>query len=194
LKLDPRVKRTRKLLQQALTELMAEKSYRAITVGDIANRATVNRATFYAHFPDKQALLEYAIREMFRQRLRSQLPGAGLWNADNLAGLLQTVCEYLAEMDRHCPPPHGQMEPLMEEQIKAELYEILRAWMVDRPSGNRGSSPTADQAAMVGSWAIYGAAVQWTRQQRSVPIAGFVRQVLPLISASLQRAPAGGQN
>ncbi len=60
---DPRVKRTRKLLQAALIELLAEKSFEAITVHDIAERSTINRATFYAHFVDKYALLATWIRE-----------------------------------------------------------------------------------------------------------------------------------
>ena len=54
---DPRVKRTRQLLLQALDELAAEKDIRSISVQDIAARATLNRATFYAHFRDKEALL-----------------------------------------------------------------------------------------------------------------------------------------
>jgi AcrR family transcriptional regulator len=40
---DPRVRRTRKLLQQALTELLAEKSFHSINVQDVVDRATVNR-------------------------------------------------------------------------------------------------------------------------------------------------------
>src|SRR5207245_2778046 len=55
---DPRVKRTRKLLQQAFIELFQEKGFAAISIQDITERATVNRATFYAHFPDKYALLD----------------------------------------------------------------------------------------------------------------------------------------
>src|SRR5829696_1261418 len=41
-KLDPRVRRTRQWLQEALINLMAEKSFEAITVQDIAERAGVN--------------------------------------------------------------------------------------------------------------------------------------------------------
>jgi hypothetical protein len=43
---DPRVKRTRQLLQRAFVDLIHEKSFEAITVQDIAERATLNRATF----------------------------------------------------------------------------------------------------------------------------------------------------
>lgn len=186
MKLDPRVKRTRKLLQQALTELMAEKSFRAITVRDIAARATLNRVTFYAHFSDKHALLESTIREMIHERMRSELPEGAPFNPDNLATLILTVCEFVSEMDRRCPPPHGQMEPLMEKQIKAELYEILREWLTDVPFEESRQLPTAEQAAMVSSWGIYGAALQRSQQQQPEPVGEFVQQILPLILAGLQ--------
>lgn len=54
---DRRVQRTRKLLQDALIAMMIEKGYEAATVQNIIDRANVGRATFYAHFADKQALL-----------------------------------------------------------------------------------------------------------------------------------------
>jgi len=185
-KLDPRIKRTRQLLQQALMELMAEKSFQAITVQDIAERATVNRVTFYAHFEDKYALLEYTMREMFRQRLRSQLPDGSLFSPENLARLILMVCELLAETGRQCPPPHGQLEPLMEKQIKAELYEVLYAWLAEASSGKTERRPTPEQAAMITSWAIYGAAVQWSQKEQPEPAREFVQQVLPIIIASLK--------
>ena len=51
-KLDPRVKRTRTLLEQAFMDLIQEEGFQGVTVQDIAERAGVNRATFYAHFAD----------------------------------------------------------------------------------------------------------------------------------------------
>lgn len=190
-KVDPRIKRTRQLLQQALMDLMREKSFQAITVQDIAERATVNRVTFYAHFEDKYALLEYTMREMFKQRLRSQLPDGSLFSPENLARLILIVCELLAETGRQCPPPHGQLEPLMEKQIKAELYEVLYAWLAEAASGKTERRPTPEQAAMITSWAIYGAAVQWSQKEQPEPAQEFVQQVLPIIIASLNTSVAG---
>jgi len=190
-KVDPRIKRTRQLLQQALMDLMREKSFQAITVHDIAERATVNRVTFYAHFEDKYALLEYTMREMFKQRLRSQLPDGSLFSPENLARLILMVCELLAETGRQCPPPHGQLEPLMEKQIKVELYEVLYAWLAEASSGKTDRRPTPEQAAMITSWAIYGAAVQWSQKEQPEPAQEFVQQVLPIIIASLNTSVAG---
>ena len=184
-KLDPRIKRTRQLLQRALMELMAEKSFQAITVQDIAERATVNRVTFYAHFADKYALLEYTIREMIKQQLYSQVPEDAPFSQENLARLILTICEFVGEMGHRCPPPHGQLETLMEKQIKAELYETLRRWLQGLPPSKSKGHATLEQTAMVSSWAIYGAAMQWSQQERRESAKDFVQQVLPLITAGL---------
>ena len=63
--MDPRVRRTRQLLQQALDKLLQTKDFENISVQDIAEAATVNRATFYDHFADKFALLEYSVAAEF---------------------------------------------------------------------------------------------------------------------------------
>ncbi len=62
-KLDPRVIRTRQMLRDALVSLIAEKGFDAITVQDIVDRATLNRATFYLHYQDKQDLLVKSLRD-----------------------------------------------------------------------------------------------------------------------------------
>ena len=46
------------LLQDALLELMAERSFESITIGDITETAKVNHATFYRHYRDKYHLAE----------------------------------------------------------------------------------------------------------------------------------------
>jgi AcrR family transcriptional regulator len=70
--LDRRIQRTRKLLQDALLELILEKGYEAVTIQDVIDRANVGRSTFYAHFQDKEDLLisEFQhLRTQFEQHL-----------------------------------------------------------------------------------------------------------------------------
>jgi AcrR family transcriptional regulator len=56
-KVDRRVQRTRALLEQALLALIREKGFEALSVQEIIDRANVGRATFYAHFDNKEDLL-----------------------------------------------------------------------------------------------------------------------------------------
>jgi len=61
-RVDPRVRRTRKLLIEAFMGLMKEQRFSSITIQNIAVRAGVNRATFYTHFEDKHELLNTLVR------------------------------------------------------------------------------------------------------------------------------------
>ena len=54
---DRRVRRTKAALQRALVELVVENGYHDISIDALASRADVTRATFYAHYPTKEALL-----------------------------------------------------------------------------------------------------------------------------------------
>ena len=63
---DRRVQKTQALLHGALASLIHEKSYDAVVVKEILARANVGRSTFYAHFRDKDELLESALREVVR--------------------------------------------------------------------------------------------------------------------------------
>lgn len=75
--LDPRVRRTRQLLRNALVELIQEKGYNDITVKDITERATLNRATFYLHYQDKGDLLAQGFEQVWQELTqRNPLPVA----------------------------------------------------------------------------------------------------------------------
>ena len=53
---DPRVRRTRDRLGDALVELLVQKPFEDITVQDVLERAGVSRSTFYTHYRDKNDL------------------------------------------------------------------------------------------------------------------------------------------
>lgn len=67
---DLRVRRTRKLLREALIALIEEQSFDAITVGAIAERAMVSRAAFYRYYQDKYDLVEKIFEEAMQMATR----------------------------------------------------------------------------------------------------------------------------
>lgn len=73
---DLRVRRTHTLLREALIDLIAEKGFDAVTVGEIAERAMVNRATFYRHYQDKYALVTGIFQEAVNQLISELGPPA----------------------------------------------------------------------------------------------------------------------
>src|ERR671932_2188119 len=94
-RVDPRVKRTRELIVRAFNELVAEKGHTGLTVQEIAERATINRATFYAHFADQYELFDYVVSEAFREELRRRLPERSGLDEENLRALVLAACDYL---------------------------------------------------------------------------------------------------
>ena len=64
---DRRVRRTRMLLRQALTELLETRDARSITVQELTDRADLSRGTFYAHYRDVYDMMEKMEQELFEE-------------------------------------------------------------------------------------------------------------------------------
>ena len=64
-KTDRRILRTRDALGDALVALIREKNFAQITVQEVLDRAGVGRATFYAHYRDKEDLFMSDVEEFF---------------------------------------------------------------------------------------------------------------------------------
>jgi AcrR family transcriptional regulator len=167
--------------------LLVEKSFEAITVQDIAQRATVNRATFYAHFQDKYVLLDELTREWIAKSLRAKLPADAEYNIGNLKILVQTVCEFLEQLRTHCAPSNrSQFDSLVELQVKRQVYATLLRWLEENGSSAARYREQAELNATMTSWAIYGAAKRWSEGERKQSAGDFAQRTLPSIIAGLE--------
>src|SRR4051794_23602138 len=93
---DRRVRRTRKLLQDALMALILEQGYEAVTVQDIIDRANVGRSTFYDHFLDKQALLVSGFEQLhaFLAQQHPALTASGELRMGFSLPMFEHACSY----------------------------------------------------------------------------------------------------
>jgi len=80
---DRRVRRTHKLLGDALIALSLEKGYEAITIQEITDRADIGYRTFFRHYSDKDGLLKDVLstvmiemRELISPRILTYLTDA----------------------------------------------------------------------------------------------------------------------
>ena len=179
-KLDPRVKRTRSLILHSFEDLLAEKNFESISVQDVTDKAQINRATFYAHFQDKYALLDYSISQMFRHEIEKRTLNACHYTPDNLRNLILAVCEFLARLHSDCAQPHQQFESLVEGIIKKQIFDLLSYWL-------RNSKLPTDIPATVATWAIYGLASHWSHSKRRPALETFVDEALPLVAVNLEQ-------
>lgn len=72
---DRRVQRTKQALQDALIDLIIEKTYDAISIQEIVDYANVGRSTFYSHYSSKDAVffdsfksLEASLKALFEHK------------------------------------------------------------------------------------------------------------------------------
>src|ERR1700685_2442304 len=90
---DPRILRSRRMLMVSLAKLLIEKEFEDISVQEIADEATLNRATFYLHYPDKNALLQAMTDARFRDLIKRRAIAFTDCNGA-LRALALGVCDY----------------------------------------------------------------------------------------------------
>jgi len=181
-KLDPRVKRTRNLILRAFEQLLAEKGFETISVQDITDRAEINRATFYKHFVDKYALLDFSVQQMFRMELEKRTLDACHYTPENLKALILMVVEFLSRLHSECAQPHQQFESLVEGTIKKQIFDLLTHWL--KQSKTKIST---DIPATVATWAIYGLASHYGHSKKRPALDKFVDEALPLVAVNLEQ-------
>jgi AcrR family transcriptional regulator len=182
--MDPRIRRTRRLLRDALRALLKKKAFDEISVQDISEEATVNRATFYDHYRDKFALLESMVAERFHELLQER---EVLFDGTCVSALKATVlavCDYLAGVT--AADGSRPLEPRMEAAVVAVLRRMFLEGIRRHPRTD-GAAPEVVAAAA--AWALYGAAKEWVQSpERDAPeeIADTVtRLVAPILQLPL---------
>jgi AcrR family transcriptional regulator len=176
---DRRIQRTRQLLRQASIEVMREKGFTATSIQEITERANVNRGTFYDHFADKYALVEALMREEF-QRLVSILPPVSRWDRRALHLLIRVILEDFRDVQRRCHPI-GNIDPLTERVIQEELAALLLTWLNEGREEEARGAISMETIARTMSWAIVGAALQWSLEPTTMPSEQMAHDIMLLL-------------
>lgn len=158
---DPRVLRTRQLIIDAFRELLQSKGFDAMTIKDIAEKATINRATFYTHYEDKYALLEEIIELAFHQMIPDQVEHAEEFTDEICTELVLMTHRYIVDFYQRCRMDSKSIATLVDEKIRRMLQQNIEGILVKGdPSRTADLSQVKILAVMTGS-AIYSAAYQW---------------------------------
>ena len=179
---DPRILRSRRMLMESLAKLLIKKAFEDISIREIADQATLNRATFYLHYPDKSALLQ----AMTESRFRDLIERRGITFTDcngALRAIALGVCDYLTE-NTSCPgqlariPLEGSIIPLVEDMFKEGLALHGIAPDVD-----------AEMLATTAAWAIFGAARRWFQTPNRIPAEEMAATIETMVSPVLFGGP-----
>ena len=157
---------------------MTKKEFEDISVQEIADQATLNRATFYLHYPDKNALLQAMSEVRFRDLIERR--GISFTNCDGaLRAIALGVCDYHIEIT-NCPvkgpriPLEGSIIPVVEGMFKEGLAHHEVAPGVD--------------AALLGTtaaWATFGAARRWFQTPNRIPAEEMAAKIETMVKPIL---------
>ena len=157
--LDPRVRRSRQMLHEALAALLRRKNFEEISIQEIAEESTLNRATFYSHYPDKNTLLQCMIGGRFQELMEKR--GVRLGGCQGaLKALALATCDFLVEMPATMRGGKAELEGNVQMAIIAVLQAILREGL--RHRGLNGTV-SAELLTSTVAWAIFGAANTWAQ-------------------------------
>ena len=133
---DLRVKRTHKLILDALIELTVQKGFSAVTVSGITKYAGINRATFYRHYEDKFDLLnKYAqdVYELLDTPLEEKPQKSSETNVYQMHLRLVKIFEHVRDNAKFYRVMLGKNgDPVFAEKIRKYIQKrILRSLPVD---------------------------------------------------------------
>jgi AcrR family transcriptional regulator len=180
---DPRVLRSRQMLMEALLKLLDRKEFDDISIQEIADEATLNRATFYLHYPDKNALL----RAMTATRFRDLIARRGLSFTDcdgALRAIALGVCDYLAET-AGCPAQLAKMP------LEGSIIPVVEG-MFEEGAEHHAVPPGVDTKLLstTAAWAIFGAARRWHQTPDRIPAEEMAAKIEAMVKPIFLTASA----
>ena len=146
---DRRVRKSRQAIREAFVSLVLDKGYDAVTVEDIAERADIARATFYAHYADKHELLTRLFEEITSE-----------------------VTEHLTQVQGAPERPRVSIPAALYEH--AETYRSLYLVCL-RGSGDGRARAAYLEVIARGAAAVFGERLRASQQEPEYPLALMAR-------------------
>ncbi|MXO78594.1 TetR family transcriptional regulator [Paenibacillus sp. OT2-17] len=175
---DPRVIRTRRLILDAFVDQLNKKDFYTITINDITQKATINRATFYAHFQDKYALLETLLSDAFLEYVIKRIDAEARLSEEIIQKLILSLCDY-HDSSNQCVHKYNSVAPILEEHIKNQLEQFILQ-LITREANNTDQR-TLELAATILSWSIYGVTFRWNVEGKKESPTDLAERAVPLI-------------
>jgi AcrR family transcriptional regulator len=163
---DPRIVRTRKMLRDALVELLEEMDIEKISVNRLTQRATINRVTFYLHYRDISDMLEKMADDMveeFKTILKSSETNPGK-DKDAEWPLMVSLLEHIAEQSRFYKVILAMNRTtVFTDRLLQLLKSVIAARLEQAGKFVEGTGIKREIAIWYGSSAVIGSIIAWLR-------------------------------
>jgi AcrR family transcriptional regulator len=118
-----RVRRTQKLLREALIELIEERDFEALTIGELTERAMVSRAAFYRNYQDKYDLVE----QIFEEAMSALLNAVADLGREHPPEIWVKFFEHIAEYERLYRALLGSLgSPWFVRKMRASQADLIK--------------------------------------------------------------------
>ena len=136
-KSDRRVRKTKRVIRDALTELMQEKGVKDITVRELSELADINRGTFYTHYRDVFDLLEQTEQEIFEEFNATISSYSAQDVLENTGIILKDIFTFLHDNAGICIALLGKNGDLNSVDRLRDLvkYKFLHEWVGENYTG-----------------------------------------------------------
>ena len=180
-------------IRQAALDLFTEQGFENTTVAQIAERAGLNRRTFFHHFADKREVVfsgSQEVEELIVTGIRAQPESADPLHAAT-AGL-KSAAGTIFEPQREAATKRSRIVAASPELQEREM--LKRATLADTITAALHDRGTADQAAAVAAWSavavFYLALARWTGSAYPRPLAQLIDEILEeFLSAAAGPSP-----
>jgi AcrR family transcriptional regulator len=171
-----RVRRTRTLLRQALVELIEERGFDRVTVGELTARAMVSRAAFYRNYRDKYELVE----QIFDQAIAEMTTGD---EADS-----RSPARRWADFLRHIDAYHRLYRALLGHKGSPWFADRMRSALAEMSSGHLPGRDADSLVPSVISAMFVQSILWWLEHDRPCPPEEIAEQSSRLIRAVIKEA------
>ena len=194
-RLDPRARRTRLQLQHALLDLARDRDLDAISISEIAVTAGVNRATFYLHYADKDALLLEAMTSVLVETAAGAA-AAPLAELDDPEHPPVHTRAFFRELDEHAPlyrrvlGPNGS--PAVVAHLRTGLQHAIATELVRRAPARLPHDISVELLSGFLAGGIFAAATVWLDEPNRRPpdqAAAAVWRLVSSTTSALTAAP-----
>ncbi|MEC0229209.1 TetR/AcrR family transcriptional regulator [Paenibacillus alba] len=185
-KVDLRILRTKQSIRKAFYELIQEKGYEAITIQDIADRAVINRNTFYLHYENKPGLLHTCMDELLSEVKNVIVECPINMNPFSISKLETVMQATLEHISRNTSFYHAML--IQENRIhpfREKMETIIKEKL------NEGGSPAAGKSSLVISKELLleyivssfmGVIIWWIKNDQPLPASEVSSQFSRLVA------------
>ncbi|HSW96503.1 MAG TPA: TetR/AcrR family transcriptional regulator [Candidatus Saccharimonadales bacterium] len=180
---DLRVKRTEKVIFEALIALTIKKGFSAVTVSDITQAASINRATFYRHYKDKFDLLNQYTQNVYSM-LDIQSTRVKKRDYHSLPKNLVNIFEHVRENAIFYRVMLGQNgDPEFTEKIRTYIKKRIRSSL---PVDLKADEKMIDLFITYSANASFGAILWWLEHNMPYSSEKMIHIIYQLEKENLQ--------